>query len=185
MNSQNVPSFPDTDAYQAVFCDLLSVEQSVSYQMRRIVHLVGGEIERRMEPLGLTDAQWKPLLRMLLSQETTVATLARGCYLDAGAMTRLLDRLEAKGLCRRVRSVEDRRVVNLELTPEGRAAAEQIPAILGEVQGTAAQGFTVGEFRQLQGFLRRILVNVQPFGGEPVAAAVATPPIPVSEGSSK
>ena len=183
MNSPTVTSSPDTDAYQAVFCQLSAIEESVSYQMRRIVHLVGGEIERRMEPLGLTDAQWKPLLRMLLSQETTVASLARGCYLDAGAMTRLLDRLEAKALCRRVRSLEDRRVVNLELTPEGRAAAEQIPAILGQVQGAAAKGFTVGEFNQLRGFLQRILVNVQPFGGETVAGA--TPSNSAPEGSSK
>ncbi len=34
------------------------IDESVGYLMRRIVTLVGGEIERRMEPLGLTDAQW-------------------------------------------------------------------------------------------------------------------------------
>ena len=142
----------------------LHSEHNIGYQMRRIVTLVGTEIERRMEPLGLTDAQWKPLLRMYLDEETTVAALARGCHLDAGAMTRLLDRLEAKGLCRRTRSLEDRRVVNLELTPEGRTAAEQIPGIVGRVQDVAAQGFSEEEFRQLRGFLTRLLDNVQVFG---------------------
>ena len=111
--------------------------------------------------------QWKPLLRMYLDEETTVATLARGCHLDAGAMTRLLDRLEAKGLCRRTRSLEDRRVVNLELTPEGRTAAEQIPGIVGRVQDVAAQGFSHEEFQQLRGFLTRLLDNVQVFGSPP------------------
>ena len=37
-------------------------------------------------------------------------------------MTRLLDRLEKKGLCKRVRSTEDRRVVMIELTPAQREA---------------------------------------------------------------
>jgi len=150
------------------------IEESVGYLVRRIVTLVGGEIERRMEPLGLTDAQWKPLLRLYLDRGNTVAALARGCALDAGGMTRLLDRLEAKGLCRRSRSVEDRRVVNLELTPEGTAAAEQIPAILESVHAVAAQGFSADEHRLLCGFLARILDNVQPFGGD--AEGTAAPP---------
>ena len=96
-------------------------ENSVGYQMRRIVNLIGTEVERRMEPLGLTDAQWKPLLRLSLEHGNTVAHLARNCHLDAGGMTRLLDRLETKGLCQRERSQEDRRVVHITLTPEGHA----------------------------------------------------------------
>jgi DNA-binding MarR family transcriptional regulator len=55
------------------------------------------------------------------SRASTVAELARELNTDPGAMTRLLDRLECKGLCRRSRSTDDRRVVNIELTPEGEA----------------------------------------------------------------
>jgi DNA-binding MarR family transcriptional regulator len=90
---------------------------------------------------------------------STVAELARGCQQDAGSMTRLLDRLEAKGLVRRVRSGEDRRVVNIELTDEGRAAAKKIPAVLCGVQNAHLHGFTVEEWRTLKGLLRRILDN--------------------------
>ncbi|MDA8444543.1 MarR family winged helix-turn-helix transcriptional regulator [Paracidovorax valerianellae] len=148
------------------------VEESIGYQMRRIVCIVASEIERRMEPLGLTDAQWKPLLRLYLKHENTVAGLARLCQLDAGGMTRLLDRLEAKGLCTRTRSLEDRRVVHIELTPEGHAAAAQIPDILGGVQQICAQGFQPAEYRQLQDFLQRIHGNLQALGA---AADTGTP----------
>ena len=86
------------------------------------------EVERELEPSGLTNAQWVPLLKLYMGSASTVAELARECQLDAGGMTRLLDRLETKGLVRRVRSSEDRRVVNLELTEPGRAAAKHIPA---------------------------------------------------------
>ena len=74
-------------------------------------------------------------------------------------MTRLLDRLEAKGLCRRVRSVADRRVVNIELTDEGRAAAVGIPALLSGVQNACLDGFSAEEFETLKGFLRRMVAN--------------------------
>ena len=120
-----------------------------------------------MEPLGLTDAQWKPLLRLLLDPPGTAAALARMCHLDAGGLTRLLDRLEAKGLCQRERSQEDRRVVHVALTPEGQAVAAQLPALLGEVQDQLLQGFSAEEEAQLRDFLKRIYANVRPPEGGP------------------
>lgn len=136
-------------------------ENSMGYLMRRIMGVIAQEVEREMEPFGLTDAQWKPLLRLYLRQANTVAELARCCELDAGSMTRLLDRVEAKGLLRRVRSSEDRRVVNIELTPDGLAAAAQIPVILSRVQNNALRGFSETEWRSLQDFLQRIFTNVK------------------------
>src|SRR5688572_14679717 len=93
-------------------------DESAAYLMRRILACTTAEIDRALEPRGLTNAQWVPLLKLHLGHATTAAELARECTLDAGAMTRTLDRLEAKGLVTRVRSSQDRRVVNLELTEE-------------------------------------------------------------------
>lgn len=134
-------------------------EQSVGYLMRRILAAVSAEVEHELEPSGLTNAQWVPLLKLYMGSASTVAELARGCQLDTGGMTRLLDRLETKGLLRRVRSSEDRRVVNLELTDEGRAAAKTIPAVLCGVQNEHMRGFTLQEWQTLRTLLRRILDN--------------------------
>ncbi len=134
-------------------------EESVGYMMRRILATVATAVERELEPSGLTNAQWVPLFKLYMQQGATVAELARQCELDAGSMTRLLDRLEAKGLCRRIRSSEDRRVVNLELTPEGSSVAQQIPAVLSRVQNAHLAGFSIEEWTLLKGFLRRILDN--------------------------
>lgn len=136
-------------------------EESVGYLMRRILSTVAQEVERQLQPSDLTNAQWIPLFKLLIGKASTVAELARECQLDAGAMTRLLDRLEAKGLCHRVRSVADRRVVNIELTDEGRQAAKRIPEVLSRVQNAHLVGFSVEEFETLKGFLRRILDNAQ------------------------
>lgn len=136
-------------------------EQSVGYLMRRIISAVAQEIERELEPSGLTNAQWVPLFKLATGKATTAAELARECELDAGAMTRLLDRLESKGLCQRERSSEDRRVVNLEMTPEGKEAAKVVPEVLCRVQNAYLAGFSVEEWQTLTGFLRRILDNAQ------------------------
>ncbi|WP_240980537.1 MarR family winged helix-turn-helix transcriptional regulator [Ramlibacter agri] len=134
-------------------------EDSAAYLMRRILNVAACEIDQALEPRGLTHAQWVPLLKLHWGEASTVAELARECQLDAGAMTRLLDRLEAKGLVTRVRSSSDRRVVNLELTSEGRDTAKQIPAVLCAVQNQMLQPLSVAEWEQLRGLLRRVLDN--------------------------
>ena len=136
-------------------------DESVGYLMHRTIALMGQAIEREMETTGLTNAQWMPLLKLYMGKASTVAELARECDLDAGSMTRLLDRLEAKQLCVRVRSTDDRRVVNLELTDAGRAAAQEIPKILCHVQNAHLTGFSVEEWQILKGYLRRVLDTAQ------------------------
>ena len=141
--------------------DTYKPDESVGYLMRRILNTVAGEVEHELEPTGLTNAQWVPLLKLYMGSASTVAELSRVCSIDAGGMTRLLDRLETKGLLRRTRSSEDRRVVNLELTDEGRTAAQGIPAILCNVQNAHLRGFSVEEWMTLQSLLNRILDNAQ------------------------
>ena len=146
-------------------------QESMGYLMRRTVALMGQEIERRMEPEGLTNAQWLPLMKLHMGAAGTVAELARSCELDTGAMTRLLDRLEAKGLLRRARSPEDRRVVNLELTPEGQAAAAKIPALLSVLQNECLAGFSTEEWQTLKSLLGRVLANAQALNAAPEGQA--------------
>ena len=149
-----VPTFYKAENYLA--------EESVGYMMRRILTTIAQAVELQMcEPGSPTYPQWVPLHKLHMGRATTVAELARECQLDTGAMTRLLDRLEAKGLCRRVRSLADRRVVNIELTDEGRTAAEQVPHILSRVQNEHLAGFSAEEWEQLKSYLRRILDNAQ------------------------
>jgi DNA-binding MarR family transcriptional regulator len=148
--------------------------ESVGYMMRRIITLISQGVERELEPKGLTNAQWMPLLKLHMGHASTVAELARGCDLDAGSMTRLLDRLEAKQLVNRTRSVDDRRVVNLDLTEAGQAAAKEIPEVLCGVQNAYLAGFSNDEWNTLKGLLRRVLDNAQALQAAPSAAARQT-----------
>ena len=136
-------------------------EDSMGYLMRQILNGVAQQIEAQLAHTELTNAQWIPLFKLYMGKASTVAELARECQLDAGAMTRTLDRLEGKGLCRRERSDSDRRVVNITLTDAGRTAAAEIPHVLSRVQNANLSGFSADEFETLKGYLRRILVNGQ------------------------
>ena len=145
---------PPADFYRpAGYC----AEESVGYLMKRIMLSIVYQADKRLAEHGLTSAQWGPLMRMRTSGGSTVAELARWLQVDAGAMTRLLDRLEKKGLCKRVRSTEDRRVVRVELTPEGEDAIKQVPAVLAEVMNAHLAGFSKTEWQALKTYLQRMV----------------------------
>ncbi len=138
-------------------------EDSVGFLMRRIMLSLVTDVDRRLERLGLTHAQWTPLFVIASGKASTLAELSRELQIDAGALTRTLDRLEAKGLCHRVRSTQDRRVAHLELTDEGKAAAAQVPVVLSEVLNAYLQGFSHAEWQSLLDMLRRMLANAESF----------------------
>jgi Transcriptional regulators len=154
--SPPTPAAPATVFYRP---ETYEPDESAAYLMRRILVCMAAQVDAALEPRDLTNAQWVPLFKLYRGDASTVAELARECQLDTGAMTRTLDRLEAKGLVARVRSSADRRMVNLELTAAGREAAKEIPVVLSDVQNAFLQGLSVPEWQQLKSLLRRILDN--------------------------
>jgi DNA-binding MarR family transcriptional regulator len=78
---------------------------------------------------------------------------------DSGSMTRLLDRLEKKGFVVRTRSDADRRMVKLELTPQGHEAARQLPSLGAAVLNEQLRGFSAEEHATLIGLLARFIAN--------------------------
>jgi DNA-binding MarR family transcriptional regulator len=153
MSQDNVPA----DFYQP---DRYAADESVGYAMRRVLLSMTQQTSRLLEPVGLTSAQWAPLFKLRMAMKAvTIAELARELQMDPGATTRLIDRLEAKGLCRRERSELDRRVVNVALTPEGARVAEHIPAALSAVMNAHLAGFSHEEWQTLMGLLVRMVRN--------------------------
>ncbi len=145
------------------------VSQSVGHQLVNLTTLMRREVELRMAAHGLTDAQWKPLWLLQSGLATTAIELARRLDVDAGATTRLLDRLEAKGLVERVRSEADRRVVHLRLTAAGLDASAQVPHVLASVNNDLLQGFSEAEWKQLRKLIDRMAGNLAALQGEAVA----------------
>lgn len=136
-------------------------DNSFGYLMRRVVQIMVSQADKRLDTHGLTQAQWTPMFMISKGECNTLAALSRELQLDAGALTRTLDRLEAKGLCRRERSTEDRRVVHLALTPEGEAAIAPVPGVLCEVSNRLLEGFTRDEWQTLMTLMRRLLANAE------------------------
>jgi DNA-binding MarR family transcriptional regulator len=112
-------------------------------------------------PLEVTSAQLIVIVNLAGREcATSASELCKGISYDAGAMTRMLDRLEAKGLVRRTRSPEDRRLVNLELTQAGKAAYPRLREVSMRVLNRSLRGFTQDEAKTLENLLQRLANNV-------------------------
>ncbi len=167
---------PDRDAPPGFYtAGQYRPEQSVGYLMRRVIGSILAQADARLSGLDLTYVQWLPLYKLSLGAGDTVATLARDLEVDPAAMTRAIDRLEAKGLVRRERSTVDRRVVHLQLTEIGGQLAGEVPPVLAEVLNQHLCGFSAPEWQQLLGFLQRMVANGerlrQPIDAGPGAGA--------------
>jgi DNA-binding MarR family transcriptional regulator len=162
-----MPNLPDPDedsgrpACAATFyiADEYQMTDSIGHQLFRLMVGVKREIDWRMSQVGLTDAQWKPLWILRQGRISTSFELAREMEIDAGATTRMLDRLEAKGLIERTRSETDRRVVNIALTTAGNEVTAHVPGVLASVNNDYLRGFSEAEWTQMKSYVSRMQAN--------------------------
>ena len=96
---------------------------SIGFLINRASNDLSNEVDRALKDFGLTGHQMAILLALEANLAATPFELARLGGVDPGLMSRLLDKLEERGFLERSRSVEDRRVVNLTLTPHGHDVA--------------------------------------------------------------
>jgi DNA-binding MarR family transcriptional regulator len=117
------------------------------------------EADPELLKLEISSAQFIVLAALAIAGAKSASDLCKGISYDAGAMTRMIDRLEIKGLIRRDRCPDDRRVVYLELTEEGHRAFPRMREVSMRVVNQFLNGFSQAEARQLEGFLSRMLEN--------------------------
>ncbi|WP_175192668.1 MarR family winged helix-turn-helix transcriptional regulator [Achromobacter deleyi] len=142
-------------------------EDNAGYLIKLVSNSLNRMLDQEMAPLDLTAMQWRPIAMLYLGRADTPAELARLNGMDTGAMTRALDRLEAKGLLQRARSQQDRRVVKIELTELGEEKARNIPPNIARVLNHHLRGFSTDEVAQLMHFMRRMIANGSASGVAP------------------
>ncbi len=149
---------PDTPAAFYSTADLVP-EESVAYLLRGVLSSIRAHADAQLQGRGLTFAQCLPLYKISRCKNTTLAVLARDLEADPATVTRLLDRLEAKGLVLRERSTTDRRVVHVRATPLGASMAQELAPVMADTMNAHLEGFSADEWQQLLGLLRRMLTN--------------------------
>jgi DNA-binding MarR family transcriptional regulator len=142
---------------------------SVGYLIRRLYSLLLARFEGALAQADFTLTQWIVLAQLREGIARTASDLASDLDHDSGAITRVLDQLERRGFLQRRRSSRDRRVVELKLTPAGKAIAGELLPLVVDQTNAALAPLSKSEFLQLHGYLVRLLDHAQSAGaaGEP------------------
>ena len=147
----------DIKTYQPANCVGQLMYRVRSAQMSALDEALGQDPD--LASLEISAAQYIIISVLAKRGVDSPVQLCKDLSYDAGAMTRMLDRLEAKGLIIRRRCPDDRRCVKLELSEAGRAALPKLRACSVRVLNHFLRGFSHAEARQLEGFMLRMLQN--------------------------
>jgi len=137
------------------------LDDSLDFLIRDTRRLLLKRIETRLAEHGIPLGAWFPLRILYEEDGITQRQLSRKLgYLDAaaGAIVEVMEKLK---LVRRVRNAEDRRKINVFLTPLGRRMGKRTIGQMHEVNEQIALGFSKREAETLRALLRRAHDNLR------------------------
>ena len=134
---------------------------SIGYLIKRSQSLMTECLEVAFSQKDFTFMQWVVLMTVRDGLAVTATDICRDYRHDQGALTRVIDQLETRGLLERQRSAEDRRVVQLSLTDKGRETVESLIPLVVERLNTALDGFTVEEVSELTRLLWKLVARIE------------------------
>jgi DNA-binding MarR family transcriptional regulator len=139
---------------------LITIEGNLDFMIRNTRRLLMKRIEVRLAGHGTPLGAWFPL-RILYEQDgITQRELSRKLgYLDAAAGT-IVEVMERLRLVRRVRNVDDRRKINVFLTPAGRKMGKLIVGYMQEINEQITAGFSNRDADTLKLLLGRVQDNL-------------------------
>ena len=117
--------------------DKAAVVAEIIDNIRRLFQAVNEYSKKAERDTGLTGPQLWAIKVVADSAPIKVSELARRMYLHPATVVGILDRLEGRGLVARTRSKEDRRVVEIDLTAQGKNLVAQSPEV---AQGLLVKG---------------------------------------------
>ena len=136
-------------------------QRSLGYLLRHLVKLLEPRAEAMFADAALSFTQWLALRLVHDRVVDNSAGIARMLCHNSGAVTRLVDQLEARGLLERQRDSGDRRIVRLATTAAGVAAIENVnPRMIG-MWNELLDEFSNSEVETLLSLLGRLMTRLE------------------------
>jgi len=130
---------------------------SIGYLVKHIAKQMMMQAELVFADRELSFSQWVAMTLIRHEIADNCAAIARQLGHTSGATTRLVDQLDERGLVRRSREGDDRRVVKLELTAAGVLALDALAPRMIDFWNTLLVDFERNEVETMITLLSRLL----------------------------
>jgi DNA-binding MarR family transcriptional regulator len=139
----------------------LQADNSVGFLIKRCGIVMTQLAERHFESQPISFTQWMALIWLSQRPHASPTELSAHMGHDLGALTRMIDELEHRGLVRRDRSEHDRRAVQIAVTPEGRRLANTGKRLVLGLMNELLMPYPKAEVGALIAMLQRLLSRLQ------------------------
>lgn len=136
--------------------DLYELEDT----FRQLIRRIRGSWNR-FEVQGVSASQGIILEKLENEGPLKVSQIADALWITAGAVTSLSDKLISGGYAKRTRSEEDRRVVYLEITEQGRAITESLKEHRKQVVESYFGNLSNEDVQHLTRIFNKILLDTE------------------------
>lgn len=133
------------------------LEKHLGYWLRYVSNHVSGAFRDRLAEYDVTVAEWVALHSLYNGAPCSLGELAARVGVDAGATSRLVERLIQKKLATRKVLAEDRRAVTLDLTPAGRVLVPKLAKEADENDGAFFDVLSKADKEHLQRIMKSLV----------------------------
>lgn len=140
------------------------LKSQAGFLITRIKQVGGRVFERILSEKNIdafNGAQGRILYILWQKDGIPISELSKETGLATTTLTSMLDRMEAANLIYRDRADKDRRKILIFLTDEAKGLEQEYNEVSEEIGRIYYKGFSQDEIEQLEGYLRRILSNVE------------------------
>ncbi|MUT65610.1 MarR family winged helix-turn-helix transcriptional regulator [Paenibacillus sp. NEAU-GSW1] len=131
-----------------------------SGQFRCLLRSINQEWKKRM-PHNLSYTQFKLMFRLHNEEKLKVSELAELMGLTSGAITGVVDKLIDEGYVTRERATDDRRVVYVEISPQGKTMIEELLESQSESISAMFNRLPDEDIQHLKRIFAQLLVHLE------------------------
>ena len=132
----------------------MQLEECVNYLLTTAQHSVFLKMTEKLSVFDLTPVQYAVLYCLWENNKNSPKEIAERLKLENSTISGILERMEKKGLIKRMISKEDRRFIQIMLTEKGAALEEDVLAAVDEVNEEVMSVFSKEECENLKTQLR-------------------------------
>lgn len=146
----------ETQPVLSTALDFAGLDQLLGYRLRRAQSAVHRDYNAMFEELKLTQKQTGVMWLVVSNPGVAQGTIGAALGMDRATMMVIVDRLEARGLLKRIRSRKDARQRELFATPEGQRLMKKVLSLTVRHEKRLKQLFTDAEMRIFEDLLQRL-----------------------------
>jgi DNA-binding MarR family transcriptional regulator len=138
-----------------------AADPSLGYLIRYAHRAFVKALAQELEPHGISTGEWSALRVLWMREGSSQVELAERMRVEKASLTGVLNSLEAKGLIVRARNRDDRRKINLRLTPAGRRLEARLLACAHAINEKATQGLPPAQVGEVRSLLTAFIANLE------------------------